>query len=210
MRHRPPANFVASPSRRRVGRASRPAMELAARRRPNPQPGTAALLQLGDSFPLRRRPAAVWVSANSAGMSREAWCRNPVWKFLFTSSGQWQPSPVAACHPLPSDGRGTSPMEPLPKSNGPDHFTRFRFFIQNVMFHSQSTIPVFPMEVLGRCYAGVSDRAMVFYGGIFQPPRHQGIFSCLPAFLVILKNAVQPRMDTDTKPLQKTSGSPGG
>ena len=146
---------------------------------------------------IRRRPAAVLVSANSAGMSREA-VQNSCVEFLFTSSGKWQPSPVAARHPLPSDGRGTSPMEPLPRSNGPDHFlSRFRFFIQNVMFHSQSTIPVFPMEVLGRCYAGVSDRAMVFYGGIFQPPRHQGIFSCLPAFLVILKNAVQPRINTD-------------
>jgi len=33
---------VAQASRLRVGRASRPVLELAARRRPNPQPGTAA------------------------------------------------------------------------------------------------------------------------------------------------------------------------
>ena len=43
----PPMNFVAQASRRRVGRASRPAMGLAARRRLHSQPGTAAL-------PLRR------------------------------------------------------------------------------------------------------------------------------------------------------------
>jgi hypothetical protein len=33
---------------------------------------------------IRRRPAAVLVSANSAGMSRDALCRN--WKIKFTSS----------------------------------------------------------------------------------------------------------------------------
>ena len=36
-------NLVAQASRRRAGRESRPAMELAAGRRRHPQPGTAAL-----------------------------------------------------------------------------------------------------------------------------------------------------------------------
>jgi hypothetical protein len=37
----------------------------------------------------------------------------------------------------------------------PDGFIcrRFRFFIQNVIIHSQSTFPVFPIAVLVRCYA---------------------------------------------------------
>jgi hypothetical protein len=53
-------NFVAQASRRRVGRASRPVMELAARRHPHPQPGTAAL----------REPAAVLVSPRGRTLDR--------------------------------------------------------------------------------------------------------------------------------------------
>jgi hypothetical protein len=87
-------NLVAQASRRRVGRASRPAMELAARRHPHPQPGTATLLRHEASFPLaaatmpppaglgrcepcacrvrhiRRRPAAVLVSPRGRTLDR--------------------------------------------------------------------------------------------------------------------------------------------
>jgi hypothetical protein len=66
------------------------------------------------------------------------------------------PSPIRWAKGISrSRERGTSfEAERMSKIKRPDHFNRFRFFIQNVISHSQSTFPVFPLgswPMLRRC-----------------------------------------------------------
>ena len=76
-------NLVARASRRRVGRASRPAIELAARRRPHSQPGTAAL-------PLRRFRGSMR-EIQSRGILAEGHPRSPKCRLLFWQGGAAAP-----------------------------------------------------------------------------------------------------------------------